>query len=224
VQLQSVQSKGIHIFQYWVFVYFVEVIFLIVDLDHAGRVCLHHIAFAWWSLIYFYAEQVISVKFFLNTSESSQRINLFGCTEHVMTCMLITQLSFSERAQKSRNNVLNKNNPSCETTQKQQLWFQPRRLIYCRKIFAFLVSKTSSSKHMTIENLTIYCIPIRLWFLNLWQYRMEHHQYWATFTFTSELHPLFYSPQVVYFTWWKSVTYYWKKTSFHVYVFCFCCM
>ena len=28
------------------FFYFVEVIILIVDLDHAGRLCLHHIAFA----------------------------------------------------------------------------------------------------------------------------------------------------------------------------------
>jgi len=44
----------------------------------------------------FFAEQVILVKFFLNTAESSKRINLFGCTEHVMTCMLITHLSFSE--------------------------------------------------------------------------------------------------------------------------------
>ena len=115
------------------FVYFVEVIFLIVDLDHADRLWLHHIAFAWWSLNYFYPEQVILVKFFLNTAESSKRINLFGCTEHVMTCMLITHLSFSESAHKSRNMVLNKKNPSCETTQKQQLWFQPRRLIYTAK-------------------------------------------------------------------------------------------
>jgi len=83
------------------------VIFLIVDLDHAGRLCLHHIGFAWWSLIYFYAEQDILVKFFLNTAESSKRINLFGCTEHVITCMLITNLSFSESAHKSRNKVLN---------------------------------------------------------------------------------------------------------------------
>ena len=138
------------------FVYFVEVIFLIVDLDHAGRLCLHHIAFAWWSLIYFYVEQVILVKFFLNTAESSKRINRFGCTEHVITCTFTTHLSFSESAHKSRNKVLNKTNPSCETTQKQQLWFQPRKLIYCKKCFAFLVSKTSSSKHMTIENLNAF--------------------------------------------------------------------
>ena len=122
VQLQSVQWKDIHIFRHWVF-YFVEVIFLIVDLDHTIRLCLHHMAFAWWSLIYFYAEQVILVKFFLNTAETSKRINLFGCTDHEMTCMLITHLSFSESAHKSRNKVLNKKISSCETTQKQQLWF-----------------------------------------------------------------------------------------------------
>jgi len=80
------------------FVYFVEVIFLIVDLVHVGLLCLHYFAFAWCSLIYFCAEQIILVKFFHNTAESSKRINLFGCTEHVTTCMTITHLSFSERA------------------------------------------------------------------------------------------------------------------------------
>ena len=80
------------------FVYFVEVIFLIVDRVHAGRLYFHHIAFAWCSLIYFYAEQIILVNFFHNTAESSKRMNIFGCTEHVTTCMLITHLSFSERA------------------------------------------------------------------------------------------------------------------------------
>jgi len=74
------------------------VIFRIVDLIHAGLLWLHHIEFAWCSLIYFYAEQIILVKFFHNTAESSKRISLFGCTEHVTTCMLITHLSFSERA------------------------------------------------------------------------------------------------------------------------------
>jgi len=60
------------------------------------------------------------------------------------------------RKLKSRNKVLNEKNPSCETTQKQQLWFQPRMLIYCKESFAFLVSKTSSSKHMTIENINAF--------------------------------------------------------------------
>jgi len=80
------------------FVCYVEVIFLIVDRVHAGLLCLHHIAFAWFSLIYFCAEQIILVKCFFNTSESSKRINQFGFTEHVATCMLITYLSFSDRA------------------------------------------------------------------------------------------------------------------------------
>ena len=71
---------------------------------------------------------------------------------------MYVDLSFSESAHKSRNKFLNKTNPSCETMQKQQLWFQPRRLIYCKKSFAFLVSKTSSSKHMTIENLNAFCL------------------------------------------------------------------
>ena len=128
------------------FVYFVEVIFLIVDLDHAGRLCLH-IAFAWWPLICFYAQQFILVEFFLNTAESSKRINLFGCTEHVMTCMLITHLSFSESAPKSRNKVLNKNNRRCETTQKQQLWFQPRRLIHCKEASRFFSPKRRVKTH-----------------------------------------------------------------------------
>ena len=49
-------------------------IFLIVDLGHTGLLCLHHIAFDWCSLIYFYAEQISLVKFFLNTAESSKCI------------------------------------------------------------------------------------------------------------------------------------------------------
>jgi len=73
------------------------VIFLIVDLVHVGLLWLYHIAFAWCSLIYFHAEQIFLVKFFHNTAESLKRINLFGCTKHVTTCMLITHLSFSER-------------------------------------------------------------------------------------------------------------------------------
>jgi len=59
-------------------------------------------------MIYFYAEQVILVKFFLIIAESSKRTNLFGCNEHITTCMLITHLGFSESAHKSRNKVLNK--------------------------------------------------------------------------------------------------------------------
>ena len=43
------------------FFFFIEVIFLIVDLVHAGLLCWHHFAFAWYSLIYFYAEQIILV-------------------------------------------------------------------------------------------------------------------------------------------------------------------
>ena len=52
-------------------------IFLIVDLVHVGLLCLHHIAFAWRPLIDFYAEQIILVKVFHNTVESSKRINVF---------------------------------------------------------------------------------------------------------------------------------------------------
>ena len=123
------------------FVYFVEVIFLIVDLDHAGRLCLHHIAFAWWSLIYFYAEQVILVKFFLNTAESSKRINVFGCTEHVMTCMLITHLSVSESAHKSRNKVLNEKYPSCVPRRSNSSDFNHASLSTAKKALRFLSPK-----------------------------------------------------------------------------------
>jgi len=94
VQLQLVQLRDIHIFRHWVFCLFCR-----SDLSYSwsGSCQSVMVAFAWCSLMYFYAEQIILVKFFHNTAELSKCINLFDCTEHVMTCMLITHLSFSER-------------------------------------------------------------------------------------------------------------------------------
>jgi len=78
IAVSAIEGLGIEFF-----VYFVEVIFLIVDLVHVGLLWLHHIAFSWCSLIYIYAEHIILVKFFHNTAESSKRIKPFNdCASH----------------------------------------------------------------------------------------------------------------------------------------------
>ena len=49
MKLQLVKSKDIDIFWHWV-LFFVEVIFLVVGLVHAGQLCLHilHLLDALW--------------------------------------------------------------------------------------------------------------------------------------------------------------------------------
>ena len=98
LQLQSAQSKDIHIFWHWVFICFVEVIFLIVDLVHAGLLCLPWCCVCLVLPDLFLCRANLFGEFFLNTAESSKRINQSGCTEPITTCMLSTYLSFSERA------------------------------------------------------------------------------------------------------------------------------
>jgi len=110
------------------------VIFLIVDLVQAGLLWLHHIAFAWCSLIYFYAEQIILVNFFHNTAESSKRTNLFGCTEHITTCMLITHLSFSERTHSKKIRFWIKKSDSWDNAEATALVSVPQATLLQSKV------------------------------------------------------------------------------------------
>ena len=72
-------------------------IFLIVDRVHAGLLCLH-----WYCICLVLPDLFLCRtnhfgEFFLNSAESSKRINQSSCTVHMPTCILITYLSFSER-------------------------------------------------------------------------------------------------------------------------------
>jgi len=121
MQLQLVQSKDIYIFRHWVFCLFRR-----SDLSYSWSGSCRSVVLASYcisscSLIYFYAEQIILVKVFHNTVESSKRINFFGCVKHATTCMLITHLSFSERAHSKKIGFWIKKSESWYNTQATAL-------------------------------------------------------------------------------------------------------